>query len=101
PQPPPLTTDAFDDSVRPASAGGSCLSAPHPLADRSSRAPRSRLLPPPRRFVGLVTILLGILGAGCGDGMPEPDPTSLRQLAQGEVVGHATEAGRVHAWRGL
>jgi len=39
--------------------------------------------------------------AGCGGGVPESDPSSLRTLRQGPVLGHAVEDGRVHAWRGL
>ncbi len=47
-------------------------------------------------FAGLL-----VLFAGCGGGPPDPDPSALRELLQGPLVGTSTEAGRVHAWRGL
>lgn len=46
-------------------------------------------------------VLLVAVGAGCGGDAPDIDDGSRRALRQGPVVGHATEAGRVHAWRGL
>lgn len=55
-----------------------------------------------RRF-WIVAGALGALAAalGCGGSPPAIEPASRRTLAQGEVVGHAAEEGRVHVWRGL
>ena len=55
----------------------------------------------PRRFLGCVFVCVLVLLAGCRGGHPAPDASSQRALRQGPVIGTATEAGRVHAWRGL
>lgn len=39
--------------------------------------------------------------AACGRSVPDTEASSRRRVAQGELVGHAAEAGRVHGWRGL
>ncbi len=57
----------------------------------------------PRRstaFFSLVAAVVLVL-AGCSKEAPTPDPSSLRRISQGEVVGTAIEEGRVHAYRGL
>ncbi|MEZ4282080.1 MAG: carboxylesterase family protein [Myxococcota bacterium] len=54
-----------------------------------------------RRLVGFLFVCALVPLAGCGGGTPDPDASSQRALRQGPVVGTVTEAGRVHAWRGL
>ena len=46
--------------------------------------------------------LLWTLGSlGCASELPEPDPSSRRVLAQGEVVGFAAPEAAAHVWRGI
>ena len=67
------------------------------------------LVRPPRSFPAPILVLLRVLvlgvvalvAPGCRSSAPEIEAGSQRTLRQGPVVGHATEAGRVHAWRGL
>lgn len=59
-----------------------------------------------RALAGLVSPLVHFvvvlaLASGCGGSRPDVDPSSQRALRQGPVVGSASEAGHVHAWRGL
>ncbi|MDX1650665.1 MAG: carboxylesterase family protein, partial [Myxococcota bacterium] len=45
--------------------------------------------------------LLGALLACGGEPPPSADPTSVRPLAQGRVVGYAHPDREAHVWRGL
>ncbi|MBY0402241.1 carboxylesterase family protein [Myxococcota bacterium] len=74
------------------------------LSSRSSHRrlfPFGPLFPLVRLFALVVGMGLGVVVVGCGGSPPGIDPSSKRRLDQGEIVGHGTETGRVHAWRGL
>ena len=48
-----------------------------------------------------ILLLLASTLAACSGSSPEPDPDSIRQIAQGALIGARVSAGDVHAWRGI
>jgi para-nitrobenzyl esterase len=81
------------------------------LAHLESRLHRSRLsrrdlvsrpmVHNSRSLVALAWALVLSVGMGCGGSTPTADSTTVREVAEGRLVGASTEEGAVHVWRGL
>ncbi|MFK7897030.1 MAG: carboxylesterase/lipase family protein [Myxococcota bacterium] len=71
-----------------------------------AHAPRTHAVQPSRLgrpmlagLLGCIALGLGVLG--CSASKPMSDPATTRTLAQGELIGAASEEGQVHVWRGI
>ena len=49
----------------------------------------------------LASLAMGWLALGCGEATPAASPKTELTIAQGTLVGSTSEAGDVHAWRGI